>query len=158
MEASSKPHPLADGSIVWNGIALDVTARKEAELALAEQTRFVRQVTERTPLLLYVYDVRSQRNIWSNESHKHYFGTISEKPADTLSLDDITKLCDPEDLEKVVASTEELVRRGGDEGFDHPIRLRNGRGWREMMLNVSPFERDEQGRIIRVIGSVTESS
>lgn len=158
MEASSKPHLRSDGSTVWNGIALDVTARKEAELALAEQAEFVHRVTERTPLLLYVYDVRAKRNIWSNESHKHYFSTISEKPAERLSLDDLTQLCEPGDLQQVVALTGELVASGANEGFDHPIRLRNGEGWRHMMLNVAPFERDSSGQIIRVIGTVTQST
>src|ERR1035437_8547577 len=37
VEARSKPERTADGGVIWNGIATDITARKAAELALRQR-------------------------------------------------------------------------------------------------------------------------
>lgn len=39
MQAASRPHKQPDGSVLWDGIILDITQRKEAEAALAHSRR-----------------------------------------------------------------------------------------------------------------------
>ncbi|NEQ35761.1 MAG: PAS domain S-box protein [Okeania sp. SIO3I5] len=48
-------NPMSDGSILWDGIVMDVSERKEAEIALQEaQARFCR-MTENVPGMIYRY-------------------------------------------------------------------------------------------------------
>ena len=49
LQVQSRPHARADGAIVWDGIALDVTARHRAEAALEQHhQRLETEVAERT--------------------------------------------------------------------------------------------------------------
>ena len=46
-EYSSTPRQRADGSVVWDGVEVDITARKEAEKALIETNRHLEEATAR---------------------------------------------------------------------------------------------------------------
>ncbi|RRR69865.1 MAG: response regulator [Candidatus Viridilinea halotolerans] len=48
----SLPQPLPDGVVRWNGICLEITPRKEAELALAEQLRYAEALAACSHILL----------------------------------------------------------------------------------------------------------
>ncbi|WP_067564116.1 PAS domain S-box protein [Halofilum ochraceum] len=55
IQARSQPHPRADGAVVWNGLMIDITARREAEDRLAEAERRLRAITGSLPGAIYQF-------------------------------------------------------------------------------------------------------
>ncbi len=55
IQARSQPHRRADGAVVWNGLMIDITARREAEDRLAEAERQLRAITASLPGAIYQF-------------------------------------------------------------------------------------------------------
>ena len=55
IQARSQPHPRADGSVVWNGLIIDITARREAEERLSEAEDRLRAITGSLPGAIYQF-------------------------------------------------------------------------------------------------------
>ncbi len=55
----SRPELQADGSIVWDGVMLDITDRKQAEIALLESKQFLQTVIDSFPLFVFWKDRQS---------------------------------------------------------------------------------------------------
>lgn len=97
----SRPEAKENGAFLWDGIAVDVTDRKQAELALQESQQFIKKVADATPGILYLYDLEEQRNIYTNTSMFALLGYTSE---DITAMDSslMPQLIHPEDLPKIV--------------------------------------------------------
>ncbi|MEG4109060.1 PAS domain S-box protein [Microcoleus sp. S13_C5] len=97
----SRPEAKENGDIIWDGIAVDVTDRKQAELALHESQQFIKKVADATPGILYLYDLEEQRNIYTNTSMLKLLGYTSD---DITAMDSslMPQLIHPEDLPKIV--------------------------------------------------------
>jgi PAS domain-containing protein len=48
-QAAARPQRLDDGTIVWDGVALDITDAKEAEETYREQRRLIASIAENLP-------------------------------------------------------------------------------------------------------------
>jgi PAS domain S-box-containing protein len=97
----SRPEAKENGDILWDGITIDITDRKQAEAALQESQQFVQKIADATPGILYLYDLEEQRNIYSNSS----VGTLLGYTFDEIKVMEATllpQLIHPEDLGKVV--------------------------------------------------------
>ncbi|MEG4035843.1 PAS domain S-box protein [Microcoleus sp. S36b_A4] len=97
----SRPEAKENGDIIWDAIAVDVTDRKQAELALQESQQFIQKVASATPGILYLYDLEEQRNIYTNTSMIELLGYTSD---DITAMDSslMPQLIHPEDLPKIV--------------------------------------------------------
>ncbi|MEG4229546.1 PAS domain S-box protein [Microcoleus sp. N9_B2] len=97
----SRPEAKENGDILWDGITIDVTDRKQAELALQHSQQFVQKIADATPGILYLYDLEEQRNVYANSSIGTILGySFDEIQAMGASL--IPQLMNPEDLSKVL--------------------------------------------------------
>ncbi len=56
LQFSSHPVKESDGSIVWDGVAIDMTERKLAELALRKNERILRLFVEHSPAAIAMFD------------------------------------------------------------------------------------------------------
>ena len=55
-------------------ILRDITERKQAEKAWQNSQRFIEQITQTSPTLLYIYDLRRDCNIWANPRSEAFCG------------------------------------------------------------------------------------
>ena len=69
----SQPTHLEDGSLLWDGIMLDITARKQAEAVITKQETQFRLLIDTSPLPMAVLD-QDQNTVYINRQFKQVFG------------------------------------------------------------------------------------
>jgi PAS domain S-box-containing protein len=78
-EYASAPRQLPDGHVIWDGIQMDVTDRKEAEFAAQQtQARFT-HIFDKSPIPITLSDVASGRLVAVNASFVKYSGYSPEE-------------------------------------------------------------------------------
>ncbi len=100
-QVNARPEAKENGDILWDGITIDITDRKQAEAALQESQQFIQKIADATPGILYLYDLEEQRNVYANSS----VGTILGYTFDEIKEMGATflpQLIHPEDMAKIV--------------------------------------------------------
>jgi PAS domain S-box-containing protein len=149
-QINSRPEPKENGDILWDGIAVDVTDRKQAELALQESQQFIQKVADATPGILYLYDLEEQRNIYANTSLLGLLGyTCDDIKAMDSSL--MPQLIHPEDLPKIIKHHASFV--GVEDGeireIDYRMRATNGQFlWLQSRDTIFSRNADGQAKVI----------
>ncbi|MEG3847911.1 PAS domain S-box protein [Microcoleus sp. herbarium19] len=148
----SRPEAKENGDILWDGIIIDITDRKQAESALQESQQFIKKITDATPGILYLYDLEEQRNIYANSSFGTLLGyTFHEIQAMGAML--MPQLLDPEDMAKIVehhASFAE-IEDGEIVEIEYRMQAANDR-WFWLQSRDTIFSRNAGGQPKVIIG------
>ncbi len=121
---TSTPRRTADGQTLWDGIQMDITERKLAELALEREQRRLSLALDAAGLGLWEYDIAADHLIWSDRV-KALYGLEPDAP---VTFDIYRSHIHPDDRERVLASYEQVRARpgGGDFSFEHRTRAPDG--------------------------------
>lgn len=112
---TSTPRPQPDGSIIWDGLLVDITDARQAADELRDQRRRLEAAVEATGLGFWEWDVRSGRVIWS-ERNCELFGLQDER---TMTIERYQTVVHVEDRELVRRAYLEIRDRGGDFVVEH---------------------------------------
>ncbi|MEG4058743.1 MULTISPECIES: PAS domain S-box protein [unclassified Microcoleus] len=151
-QINSRPEAKENGDLLWDGIAVDVTDRKQAELALQESQQFIQKIADATPGILYLYDLEEQRNIYANTS---LFGLLGYTSDDIKAMDSslMPQLIHPEDLPRIIKHHASFV--GVEDGeiieIEYRMRAING-GFLWLQSRDSVFSRNADGQAKVIIG------
>ncbi|MEQ8549991.1 MAG: PAS domain S-box protein [Cyclobacteriaceae bacterium] len=96
LSAAGQPKQLDNGTIVWNSLALDVTDRKEAEIALEKTLKQLNLSIRTGKLGIWESGIVSRDLIW-NDQMFDVFGI--DKSTFDYKLDTFNKMLHPEDAE-----------------------------------------------------------
>lgn len=138
------------------GVAMDITARKEAEAALEASRHFAERIADMAPNIIYVYDFQAQRNVYLNRNIMTLLGyTIDEfctiiphalhevmHPADAARF--------PEHIQHLLAGTDGQLFT-----FEHRMRHKDGR-WRWFLGQDTIFQRAADGTVTQFLGITTD--
>jgi PAS domain S-box-containing protein len=151
MHLESRPVSLDDGTVVWDGIELDLTDQKEAEIALQDSRRFIERVTNTVPDLIYVYDMIEQRAIYRNRDITAALGYSPEEAQPIIA--DPRTLLHPEDREREAENPKryQLAKDGEVIGTEYRVRHKNGE-WRWMFRRETVYERTADGLPCQILG------
>ena len=69
----NSPHSLPDGSVLWNGLALDITDSKIAELKQSETAQFYRTALDEAPVLIWRCGLQGACD-WHNQAWLEFRG------------------------------------------------------------------------------------
>ncbi len=141
------------------GTAVDITDQKAASAELEESRRFVRRIAEASPLLIYVYDVAAEKNVYMNRNLGVDLGfapTEFPEPSEVMP-----RLMHPDDLARLPEHLAQwaTVPDGGFVETEYRMRTADG-SYRWFRGRDMVFEREADGRVKRIIGTaqdVTES-
>ena len=110
---TSTPTPQPDGTIVWNGIMMDITPMRRATERLDAQRQRLEAAVEATGLGFWEWDVRTGRVVWA-ERNAALFGLAPERQ--TMTIERYASLVHPEDRTKV-REAYQRTRDGGGGDF-----------------------------------------
>ncbi len=136
----------------------NISGRKHTELALQESKRFIQQIADSSPNILYLYDLNEERNLYVNREITKILGyTPTEVQAmgdaflpSVVHPDDFAHL--PEQIQRLNSSVKgEIVE------FEYRIRHTNGE-WRWLCSRDSVFNYNPDGTVAQVVGTAEDIS
>jgi PAS domain S-box-containing protein len=99
---ASAARALPDGGTIWDGFAIDITARRRSETAFRESEARFRHMADSAPALIWMTDADGQI-IFANMHYDHLFG----RPAADMLGDGWREIIHPEDVEDYEAAFRE---------------------------------------------------
>ncbi|XGV96506.1 MAG: PAS domain-containing protein [Leptolyngbya sp. BL-A-14] len=141
---------------VWDGLLVDISARKAAETALRQQQQFTEQIAQSTLAILYVYDLVEQRNIYSNQQIETVLGYSADE-IQTMGDALFPLLLHPDDLLQVMAMQQRLLQMQDDEFVETTYRMRHKTGgYRWLLSRDRVFSRTAEGVPRQTLGVATD--
>lgn len=133
-------------------VSRDITHRKRDQQALQESKKFVQQIVNTTPNIIYIYDLQDNAVTFVNQE---VLAVLGYKPEEVMALpfDSIQGCLHPQDFERVTRQLQAglKAREGSVTEFEYRMRHKNGL-WRWLYSRESVFARDPQGRPRQIIG------
>lgn len=155
VRANGRPEKLPDGSYLWNGFMMDVTARKKIEIDLYESKQRLQLAMESTKDGIWDWNVKTGEVFYSNESK----ALLGYKPNELKNTsDDWNSKVHPDDIAQYYADMHDHF----DEKTpyyvnEHRILCKDG-NYKWILDRGKVIERDFSGNPIRVIGTHSDIS
>ncbi|MFN4242362.1 MAG: PAS domain-containing protein [Tepidisphaerales bacterium] len=148
--ASSQPEREPDGSVLWNGFAMDVTERHRAAEALDLARHRFDAVRKAVRIGLWDWDVATGTLWWDEESCR-LFGICPEAFDGTIAT--AKRIIHPDDFEQAIAPMERvLTSASGERDFSVRFRVVHPDGSLRWINGMGVALTDAQGRPHRMIG------
>ncbi len=158
LQASYHPQPLENGDVVWDGLILDMSDRKYAELALQSSQRIIQKIAETSPCLLYIYDLAKHTNVYINPVCLSILGYTPQE-IKNMGQGVLARICHPEDMGKISQHFQQISRLDDGEmlGLEYRIRRADG-SWGWLYSQDTVFERDATGQVTQILGAARDVS
>ncbi len=126
------------------------------EKALWENQRFIQQIAEANPAMLYLYDIIEQRNVYANRQLTEIVG-YSPEDVQNMGAGFPKNLIHPEDWDRVVACAEQLLAAPDGEIVEIEYRMRHASGeWRWLYSRDTVFTRNADGAPKLILGTAID--
>ncbi|OCC01416.1 hypothetical protein BA190_28405 [Labrys sp. WJW] len=147
LHCRSAPRYQADGTVIWDGVMQDITARKQAEdliVALKERMELAIKVGG---VGIWDMNAREQKYIWDDQMYVLYG---LEHDAFDGSLERWLSLLHPDDVDRVLTQWQEAIARTGTFESEFRIVLPDG-AIRHIRGQAEVFRADD-GSVLRALG------
>lgn len=144
---------LEDGFVAtWR----DITKRKQSEQKLQQSQRLIQQIADTTPDLLYLFDLKEQRNIYINSQIEQRLG-YSPQQIQEMGADILKNLIHPDDLGRLKDYHEKFksVNEGAILSFEFQMRHSAGE-WRWFSSRDTVFHKTNDGVPRQLLGVVRD--
>ncbi|MGB4065878.1 MAG: PAS domain S-box protein [Azonexus sp.] len=145
VDGHSMPQREPDGSILWQGYLMDITARKHSEEALRESERIYRAIGESIDYGIWIC-AADGRNLYASDSFLNMVG-ITQEQCSNFGWGDVLH---PDDAERTIAAWKECAQTGADWDIEHRFRGVDGL-WHEVLAR-GVAVRNEVGQITHWAG------
>lgn len=135
---------------------LDVTTFRDTQHALASTRHLNARIAATSPFILYVFDIREQRNVYVNREIWHDLGYTPAEIA-AMGTEFLPRLLHPDDL----AGVDDLIRRwdhvADDDVYETEYRMRHVDGsYRWFLARDVVYSRDENGQVVQILGAAQD--
>jgi diguanylate cyclase (GGDEF)-like protein/PAS domain S-box-containing protein len=137
-------------------IVRDITERKQAEAALQESQRFVQQIADTTPSIVYIYDLIECRYIYANRSISKILG-YSPEQFKQMEKAEFLALFHPDDIKRINEHYQQCLELGEDEIIEIEYQMKDvEEQWHWLCSRDKVFSRLPNGTPQQIIGTATD--
>lgn len=147
LHCRSAPRYQADGTVIWDGVMQDITARKQAEdliVALKERMELAIKVGG---VGIWDMNAQDQKYIWDDQMYVLYG---LEHDAFDGSLERWLSLLHPDDVDRVLTQWQEAIARTGT--FESEFRIVHPDGAIRHIRGQAEVFRADDGSVLRALG------
>ena len=130
------------------GTMQDITQQVVAEEQLAQSNRLRESIENAMPGILYVFDVRTQQNVYANKNIAAALGYTTEE-IQKLEGNIVGSLVHPDDIAKIPGWTTEDF--GTLKKTEYRLKTKSGK-WRWFLGRDTVFQRDAEGNVTQIVG------
>ena len=154
-------HPrMIEGVLCWDGIELDITDKKEMEIALLKSNRLIEQseekyriATEATKDGIWEWNLTTNETIYSKRFYE-ILGFESDYDVVQLTYEDWEKRIHPEDKERVLKTIALHIETGHDYNVEYRhLHKSNEYRWQN---SIGKVVYDNKGKAVRMIGCIRD--
>ncbi|MBD0255197.1 MAG: PAS domain S-box protein [Cytophagales bacterium] len=138
-----------------SGTCLDITERKEAQLALEAEKYFIEKLTDASPDVITLYDLEQMRNLYSSREVYSILGYGEEELRQITSRgpEAFVEYFHPEDLSKVISFLTEYKTYRGEAPRELEYRIKNAAGeWVSILDRYRVFKHNSEGLPVQIMG------
>ncbi|WP_414581217.1 PAS domain S-box protein [Scytonema sp. PCC 10023] len=144
-------------------ILRDITERKrieaernQIEAELQQKQRFIEQIAQSMPAILYVYDLCEQRNVYANRQLMEVLG-LSAETVQAMGTGVLQILIHPDDWMKVAESLKQYATVRDGEVIEIEYRMRHANGeWIWLYSREVVLTRNADGSSRQILGTATD--
>ncbi|OUL35417.1 hypothetical protein BV372_11215 [Nostoc sp. T09] len=130
----------------------DIRLRKQTELQLQQNQRFIQQVADATPGILYIYDLIEQRNVYVNRQIGELLGYTSTQ-VQAMGNQLFAQLLHPDDVARLLAHMQRMHQAQDGEIIEWEYQIRHSNGeWHWFLSRNLIFTRTNNGSPQQIIG------
>ncbi len=135
------------------GASWDITEAKQAEAQLRQHRHFIERIADTTPNLLYIYDLKQNRNVYANRELFRQLGYTAEWVQQTGAAF-LPQVVHPDDFAEIVRSFAALTAASDTDIVHMEYRVRTADGdWRWFYDRATVFSRDPDGSAREALGT-----
>lgn len=138
-------------------ISIDITERMKAEEKILEQEYFIKHIADASPMILYLFDVKSKNVLYVNKEIDPVLGYLPEEII-ALGNRTISDLYHPMDAAKMINRLHEYNDPEHPKSlsqFECRMKHKNGE-WRWLLVREIVFKRTVDGKISEVLGAALD--
>lgn len=134
------------------GVGVDVTTQKDAEAQLAERNRFIEEVTQALPGIVYIFDLISLNTVYASPEMERFLGYSAARIRD-MGANLTADIMHPDDLVYFGEYLEKIRCAQAEDRLEFDYRMRGADGqWHWFHTHDTIFQRDEQGNPTQILG------
>lgn len=145
LQGISKPEQQADGSVLWNGVAFDISDRKKIEAAFQETQNLYQQILDAIPDFILCKGPES-RIIYANKAFRDYYGMSLEALQDIIDAPH-TK---PDYTQQYIQDDAYVFNTGTSLITEEPVVRHDGE--ERIFSTIKSAIFDFQGQVIQTVG------
>ncbi len=149
LRIESEPSLLPNGDIVWNGVIIDITERKQAEQALQENRNFLNNLLDSIPIPVFYKDQHG-KYLGVNLAYESFIGKTKEELIGKTVFD----ISDPELAQTYHAKDQELFDNVGVQIYESQVK-NVANEIRDVVFNKATLV-DLNGNITGIVGAITD--
>ncbi|TGK08122.1 PAS domain S-box protein [Leptospira selangorensis] len=159
-----------DGTVVWlrdmvkviaegnkekwlRGVMVDITERKSIEEKFLERNRFVESILDISPDILYIYDIKDGKNVYSNIGVERLLG-YSVEEIQEMGNSLLKSLMHPDDFQAYLTNIIPKYLNALDRDvIEHQYRMHHkDKKWRWFVSRELVYKRDQEGIPTQIFG------
>ncbi len=149
-------HNFANYLAYMTSLALESRDRKQAEDALKSSQRWVQQIADASPNILYLYDLIKQSNLYVNPTVADILG-YSANDIERMEATFFEKLIHPDDREQLQDYYAQMAIGIDGDIFEIEYRMQHRNGqWLWLMSRDTVFSKTETGLPQQILGTASD--